>query len=177
MSRRARGLAGLALLLGCGAAFAAAAAEGMPVPDRLAREQGLLVRPVTGAAEDFSRHCQGCHGHHGVSVDEVPSLKDRIGRFVHVPEGRAYLARVPGVAFAHLSDERLAGVLNWALRTYSASELPAGFVPYGAQEVGSLRRDPVNDVGRERAAVVDALVAAGIVADRAALAFGTDRRY
>jgi hypothetical protein len=151
--------------------------ERRPVPDRLAREAGLTVARIVGAAEDFARHCQGCHGHHGVSVAEVPALKDRIGLFVHTPEGRAYLPRVPGVAFAHLSDAELAAVLNWTLRTYSAEELPDKFTPYTASEVGTLRRAPVNDIEEERGVVIEGLVGAGVVTDTAILGFGSDRRY
>lgn len=149
---------------------------GVPA-DRLAREKGLIVSRVTGPAENFSRHCQGCHGHHGVSVPEVPQLRDRVGLFVHTEEGRTYLARVPGVAFAHLSDGDLADVLNWTLRTYSPGRLPPDFTPYTAEEVGALRRQPVGNVSRTRAAVVEGLVSAGVIPHAETLGFGTDRKY
>lgn len=151
--------------------------ERSTVPDRLAREAGLSVTRIVGPAEHFSRHCQGCHGHHGVSVSEVPTLKGRVGWFVHTAEGRAYLPRVPGVAFAHLSDADLAAVLNWALLTYSADELPDDFKPYTGEEVGTLRRSPVDDISGERGRVIQGLVAAGVIGDAAALDFGADRRY
>lgn len=145
--------------------------------DRLARERGLTVTRIDGAAEDFARHCQGCHGHRGVSVREVPTLRGRVGYFLHTAAGRAYLPRVPGVAFAHLDDKALADVLNWTLRTYSAEQLPDSFTPYTAAEVARLRRDPVADITAERSAVVGSLVAAGVVEDPAVLGFGIDRRY
>jgi len=54
------------------------------------------------------------------------------------------------VAQAPLDDEATAAVLNWMLPHFSRDELPAGFSPYTAAEVGRLRRNPLTDVDVER---------------------------
>lgn len=168
----------LALVAALPAASTAAADEARsPVADRLAEEAGLTVTRIAGPAQSYARNCQGCHGHLGASVLEVPTLKGRVGYFPHTPEGRAYIVRVPGVALAHLSDAELAGLLNWMLLTYSAAELPADFTPYEAAEVARLRARPLDSVLRERNAVIEGLVGAGALADPDLLGFGTELRY
>lgn len=139
--------------------------------DALAREAGTRVIPIVDAAQDFARNCAGCHGHLGVSVPQVPALKDRVGYFVHSEQGRNFIVQVPGVATSMLDDARLARLLNWMLRTYSAAQLPPDFRPYSAEEVGSLRRQPLDKVIPARERVVKALVAAGVIAQEADLGF------
>jgi hypothetical protein len=141
------------------------------VPDVHVRRNNTVVHRIEGAAEDYARNCQGCHGHFGFSVDEIPILKDRVGFFAHTQEGRAYLVQVPNVAQVHLSDERLARLLNWVLGTYSAAQLPAGFEPYTAQEVGRLRRHKLAGVIELRKRVVADLLAHGVIDSPAALHF------
>jgi mono/diheme cytochrome c family protein len=139
--------------------------------DPLARERGTRVIRIVGEAQDYARNCQGCHGHKGVSVPEVPALKDRVGYFVHTEEGRRYIVQVPGVATNVLDDKRLAAVLNWILRTYSSKQLPASFKPYTAQEVGELRKHPLKQTIPVRESVVQGLLAAGVVSDPALIAY------
>ena len=141
------------------------------VPDRVVQEKRIPLPRVGGAAEDYARHCQGCHGHLGVSVTEVPPLKGRAGLFAHTPEGRAYLVQVPNVLQVALSDERLASLLNWLLTEYSAMELPRGFVPYTGAEVAQLRTQRLDSVIARRREVVDRLVRAGVIPDADALTF------
>jgi hypothetical protein len=66
-----------------------------------------------------------------------------VARFLQVPGGREYLARVPGVATAALSDADLAEVLNWSLARFDPAHLPADFKPYTAAEIGRLRSKPL----------------------------------
>lgn len=141
------------------------------VPDVLIKEQRTRVPRVIGAAEDYSRNCQGCHGHMGYSVNEVPRLRDRVGYFTHTSEGRAYIVQVPNVLQSHLSDARLAALLNWMLETYSKAQLAPDFTPYTEAEVNALRKTRLESVIRKRAEVVDGLVRARIVPDAQALAF------
>jgi hypothetical protein len=144
------------------------------VPDVLVRRNGTVLPKVTGSAEDYSRHCQGCHGHLGESVVEVPRLKGRVGLFTHSPEGRAYLVQVPNVLQAHLSDARLAALLNWLLHEYSGAELPATFMPYTEAEVAVARTHRLDSVIDRRREVVDGLVRQGVVASPEIFAFSTD---
>lgn len=157
--------------------FSTSAVAGPPavqpedVPDVLIRGNRTVLPRVAGAAEDYSRNCQGCHGHLGVSVAEVPTLRSRVGYFAHIPEGRAYLVQVPNVLQAPLSDARLADLLNWLLDEYSRDQLPRDFRAYTADEIATLRSARIESVIARRREVVDALVRAGVVPDAAALAF------
>jgi len=139
--------------------------------DAVAREAGTTVIPILDSVQDYSRNCQGCHGHTGISVAEVPDLKDRVGYFAHTPDGRRFLVQVPGVALSMLDDRRLAELLNWILRTYSPAQLPADFRPYSEQEVGQWRRSPLKKVLPARDEVIRGLVEAGVIDSPARLGF------
>jgi mono/diheme cytochrome c family protein len=135
-------------------------------------EAGLDIPRVGAAAELYARNCQGCHGHKGITVPEVPTLRDRVGWFLHTPEGRDYIVQVPGVAFALVTDDELAKVLNWMLSNYSREQLPAHWRPYTAREVGALRRKPLGNVSDKRQDVIAELVSEGVIPEKAALSFG-----
>jgi hypothetical protein len=139
--------------------------------DALARKAGTTVTRILDAVQDYSRNCQGCHGHTGISVAEVPDLKNRVGYFVHTPDGRRFLVQVPGVALSMLDDRRLAELLNWVLRTYSASQLPPGFQPYTEREVADWRKTPLKKVLPVRDEVIRGLVQAGVIDRPEQLAF------
>lgn len=134
--------------------------------EKLQRES-RLPRPVpviAGTAEDYSRQCQGCHRADGMGgPGAVPRLRAFAGWFTHLPEGRDYVARVPGVVYAPIDDQRLADVLNWMLSTFSPDELAPDFEPYTAQEVAAARAHPVQTVKSTRKRLVAELQAAGIV--------------
>jgi hypothetical protein len=66
-----------------------------------------------------------------------------VARFTNVSGGREYLARVPGVATAPLTDAELAELLNWILPTFDGSHLSPSFKPFTAAEVSVLRRRPL----------------------------------
>ena len=118
-----------------------------------------LLLTIAVAADDrraevnYMLHCQGCHlpqaeGHEG----KVPPVKDFAGYFLHSEEGRDFLIRVPGVAYAALTDEEVAELMNWLLQSFSADQLPANFAPFSASEVRSLRANPEStpDAARQR---------------------------
>ena len=100
------------------------------------------------APEDYALHCSACHTLEGGGVPGlVPSLRELSPLFRH-PEGRSYLARVPGVAQAPLSDARLARLLNWVLDEFSGIRpIP----PFTADEVGGARDSPLRDPVAARA--------------------------
>jgi len=103
------------------------------------------------ARQNYILNCQGCHLPDGSgSRGNVPRMNDFVGYFLHVPGGREFIIRVPGVAHAPISDKELADVVNWLLLHFSKKELPAPFIPYSAQEVGALRGAPLIDVNRHR---------------------------
>ena len=115
---------------------------------RAARAAALLLLAVAASAhadrppaEQYQLHCSGCHGPEGRGVPgTTPSLHD-LAPLAETPEGRAYLARVPGVAQAPVDDAALAE-LTWVLREFSQAELQP---PYSADEVGRLRLHPLRD--------------------------------
>ena len=104
------------------------------------------------ARVNYMLNCQGCHGAEGLGTADgsVPVMKDFVGRFLLLPQGREFLVRVPGSANAALTDQRLAEVLNWMLPQISRAQIPADFVPYSAAEVARLRARPLADVNAER---------------------------
>ena len=103
--------------------------------------------PFTQPQRDYILSCGGCHGLNGVSnAALVPSLKGLVGFYLNLPEGRAYLPRLPNVAFSSLDDERLAAVLNYLLFDIGSGSAPTGTPPYRAAEVGKWRRRPLTEV-------------------------------
>jgi hypothetical protein len=79
------------------------------------------------ARRQYILHCTGCHQADGSGVPSggVPDMRSQLGHFLKVPEGRAFLVKVPGTSNAALSNSDIARLLNWMLRSFSASD-PAG---------------------------------------------------
>lgn len=123
---------------------------------------GLL--PVAALAggrpqANFLLHCSGCHGQDGGGnpANGIPDLRDRVGYFLHMPEGRAFLVQVPGTAQSSLGDAETAQLLNWLVVAFSPNAVPAKWLPYSRDEVARLRASPLDDVPAVRAAVVAGL--------------------
>ena len=103
------------------------------------------------ARQNYILNCQGCHLPDGSgSEGSVPKMNDFVGYFLHVPGGREFLVRVPGAAGAPISDQELADVMNWILLNFSKNELPDPFVPYNAEEIGELRKQPLIEMHQHR---------------------------
>jgi cytochrome c553 len=110
---------------------------------------------------DYILACGGCHGLKGTSnPDLVPSLQGLVGLYLNLPEGRAYLSRLPNVAFSTLSDQRLAAVLNYVVFDIGAGSVPADAPAYRAEEVGKWRKQPLTEVtlSEYRRRLVDTLI-------------------
>jgi hypothetical protein len=119
-------------------------------------------------AEDYVLHCQGCHLPDGRGAPgRVPSLANLPGRLVQLPGGRAYLARVPGVAQAPLPDARVAALLDWVLVRFSPDTRPHDLRPYAPEEIAAARRVPLLDPARARADLLQALAERDAGAPRA----------
>jgi hypothetical protein len=103
----------------------------------------------------YTLHCSGCHGTQGAGVPEkgIPNLADA-GLYADTPEGRAYLAQVPGISQSRLDNETAARMLNYVLRRFSAGNLPAGFRPYTGAELAVLRTHKASDAARRRQALL-----------------------
>jgi len=105
-------------------------------------------------AVEYALHCQGCHLADGSATPgSVPALAGSVGPLARTPGGRAYLARVPGVAHAPLGDAELAALLSWVVERFGGADVPPDFAPYTADEIRRLRRDPLVDVDSARRAL------------------------
>ncbi len=103
------------------------------------------------ARQNYILNCQGCHLPDGSgSKGNVPKMNDFVGYFLHVPGGREFIVQVPGAAGAPISDQELADVMNWMLLNFSKNELPDPFVPYNAEEIAKLRKEPLIDMHHRR---------------------------
>jgi len=109
----------------------------------------LLLTGAHSVADDerahvnYMLHCQGCHLPQAEGfAGRVPPMKDFVGYFLHSPEGREFLIRVPGVAHSALGDNEITELMNWLLQSFSADQLPASFAPFTVDEVIALRQDP-----------------------------------
>jgi len=111
-----------------------------------------VVAPVVAdPRSDYLMHCAGCHlADASGKPPYVPSLAGPLGRMVASPEGRDYLARVPGAAQAPSSDAALAAVLNWLLLEFNGDTLPRGFQPLRGADVAKSRARVLADPVKRR---------------------------
>lgn len=110
------------------------------------------------ARQDWFLNCQGCHKPDASGTADVPRMAGEVARFLHVPGGRDYLIRVPGVAHAPLSDQRLASLVNWMLAVFDGGHVPEDFQPYESAEVGALRQRPfISEAADKRAELIELL--------------------
>jgi len=118
---------------------------------RLATALVLAAPQVLADARfDYMLYCGGCHLASGAgSPPEVPDLREDLDWLASTPEGRSYLARVPGASQVPLSDAALADVFNWILVSYypSASDI----LPFSAEEIRRTRYLPLYDPLKARA--------------------------
>lgn len=109
---------------------------------------------------NYQLHCSGCHKANGSGQGVfVPNFRGEVGQFLHTPEGRSFLVRVPGVAQSLLNDRQTADVLNWLVRSFDPENVPKNFRPYTAEEVKALRRQPISDTARTRALILNKPIA------------------
>jgi len=111
---------------------------------------------------NYILNCMGCHGADGMgAAGRIPSFPGSIGRFMRLPEGRAYLMHVPGASNSVLSDAELADVLNWLLIRFDADDLPADVDWFTADDLSRGRRPALTAVRAERQTIVARLAASG----------------
>lgn len=128
------------------------------------------------ARADYVLQCAGCHrvDGRGSNPHGIPDFRQSVGAFVHLPAGRQYLIRVPGAAHSQLSNAELADVLNWLLNEFSASQLPADFIPYDEAEVARARPQRYDDVVPVRHQLAEELTSMGY--SLSAYSYGSDRK-
>ena len=105
------------------------------------------MRQGQSPRSNYLLSCGGCHGLNGVSNSRlVPDLKDRVGFFLNLPEGRSYVVRLPNVAFSLTTDVALTDLLNYVVFTLGGASVPKGTKRYTLSEVSHLRRKPLTEV-------------------------------
>jgi mono/diheme cytochrome c family protein len=123
---------------------------------------GIAGAAVADPAQDYMLHCMGCHGARAEGVaGKVPPLAHALARFMRSATGRSYVLRVPGAANSTLSDQRLAGVLNWVAQRFDADELSSATAPFTTEEVAAQRHTPLAAVLATRQQVLQELAASG----------------
>ena len=115
----------------------------------LLSQTALASPPLQGvtdpkrAAYNWMMKCQGCHQANAIGKGGTPNMVGSVAQFLHLEEGRAYLGRVPGVAFVNLPEKEVAELLNWMVQTFDEKHMPEGFVPYSEAEVTRLKKQPL----------------------------------
>lgn len=119
------------------------------------RSNAASIAPSSSVRTLYQLHCMGCHQATGQGEPDgrIPDLRS-IGAYLHLPGGREFLVRVPGIAGVGLSDTQVAQLINWLLENKARSWLPAQHQAYTAAEVQDLRRTPLVDVAAERERLV-----------------------
>ncbi len=110
-------------------------------------------RPHRPPNVNYALYCLGCHTSEGEAspLGRIPVLKDAVGHFTRLPEGRRYVVNVPGVVNSDLNPEDTAALLNWLVKYYAGASKPESFTPFTAAEVETLRKPPPDDVMALRA--------------------------
>jgi len=100
------------------------------------------------AKNNYRLYCMGCHGADGAGSpgNGIPSMRNELGNFLRLPEGRAYLSQVPGTLNTPLSDGDTAELLNWVLVNMGGSSTPPDFQRYTAADVKTYRAAVPADV-------------------------------
>lgn len=98
----------------------------------------------------YQMFCQGCHVGDGRGGKDVPDMRNHIGAFLTIPQGRDYLIQVPGSANAAINDVDLANLMNWIVVEFGGKSTPDGFERFTSEEVGRLRQSPLTEVTEYR---------------------------
>jgi mono/diheme cytochrome c family protein len=100
------------------------------------------------AKKNYRLFCMGCHQADGSGSPEngIPSMRDEVGHFLRVPEGRAYLSQVPGTLNTPLGDAETADVLNWIMVNIGRASIPSDFKSYTAEDVKAYRATVPQDI-------------------------------
>ena len=122
------------------------------------------LRGSTLAHEDYLLNCAGCHGLDGAGVPRqgVPDFRRSAGVFTRTPSGREYLIRVPGSSGSVLTNEELAGVLNWIVAEFGGDDVGPDFGAFTTPEVGGARPYSYTDPVAARERVVQELHRKGL---------------
>ncbi len=115
-------------------------------------------------AENYIIHCSGCHKSNGSGsqINLVPDIRNVVGYFTQVPDGRAYIIQVADISQAPLPDDDLAALINWTLYKFSKDQLATHFKLYTEKEVKKLRNTRPADLHSVRRKLLVSLKQRGI---------------
>ncbi|WP_298290772.1 cytochrome C [Novosphingobium sp.] len=125
--------------------------------------QAQIFPQEASPALNYTIHCSGCHKSDGSGeINIVPDIRHQVARYLAVPGGREYLVQVPGSSNSFLSDKDLAKLLNYMVREFDPSHVPARFKPYSEAEVTHLRATPLSEALSVRASLLAELDRRGL---------------
>lgn len=121
-----------------------------------------VVERMSSPRSLYMLRCSGCHRVDGTGAIEagIPPFPGFIGPLARNPQGRVYIAHVPGVVGSRMSNDQLVGVLNYVLEEWSGEE-GASAPAFTVEEFVTLRSVPVSNVVQYRRDVVAEMKAAG----------------
>ncbi len=125
-----------------------AAVAGMALCLSPAQAETAKIRetPAYKAGEwNYLKGCAGCHGVRGEAEHALPRMEGFVGAFLCSAEARAYIVRLPNVAFSTLDDRDLADMMNYVVFDLGGQSAPKGARPYSPAEVAMLRRRPLKN--------------------------------
>ena len=159
-------VASVAALVLAAAGWLVSSASAMDTQPQTPALQATLakLRGSTSAHKDYLLNCAGCHGLDGAGVPRqgVPDFRGSAGVFTRTASAREYLIRVPGSSGSLLTNEELAGVLNWIVAKFGPNAVAPDFRPFTTSEIGSLRPYPYTDPVAARERVAQELHAKGL---------------
>jgi cytochrome c peroxidase len=113
---------------------------------------GLFVVSLMGTANAFAQgseynyllHCGGCHIEDGSGMPpHIPDLRVEMPLFAASTEGRAYIARVPGVIQAPMDTQQLTEVLNLLLSRFAPEG--SNLQPFSEEEITLYQQEALLD--------------------------------
>lgn len=131
-------------------------------PAGRAEAQPAAERDMTLAQSDYVEQCGGCHGIQGTSAPaKIPVLRDRVGYYMCLPEGRRYLIRLPNVAHSRITDnDQLADLMNFVIFGLGGASTPGGARPFTGPEIAEQRMNAMTSASLigVRAALVEKMI-------------------
>lgn len=116
------------------------------------------------AKKNYRLYCMGCHqiDGSGSPVNGIPNMRDVVGHFLRLSEGRAYLAQVPGTLNTPLGDGETAELLNWLVVNIGRGSVPPDFVPYSPADLARYRASVPENIPETRVQLLQRLERMGL---------------
>ena len=122
-----------------------------------------VVQKMSSARSLYMLKCSGCHRVDGMGAPTagIPPFPGFIAPLARNPDGRVYIAHVPGIVGSRLSNEQLVDVLNYVIDEWSGEEEATDVPRFTVDEIARLRAVPVTNIVEYRRGVVAQLVETG----------------